>query len=87
MTELASRRDAGSARRVATWIARFQQRLFDRVHAGGDEFARQHAWATTTTERLGFGARTYRDPRFAQLATAIRPSPDDSGGRPDARAG
>jgi hypothetical protein len=51
-------------------ITRLQQRLSDRVHARGDAFAQQAGWTTTkTTGRLGFGARVYRDPRFAQRQT------------------
>ena len=49
------------------WIRRIQERLSDRVHTQGDAFAEQTGWTTTkTTGRLGFGARVYRDPRFAQ---------------------
>jgi hypothetical protein len=48
-------------------VRRIQHLLSDRVHAGGDAFAEQAGWATTqTTGRFGFGARVYRDPRFAQ---------------------
>jgi hypothetical protein len=48
-------------------ITRLQQRLSDRLHAKGDAYAQQAGWTTTTTTgRFGFGARVYRDPRFAQ---------------------
>jgi hypothetical protein len=60
-------------------ITRLQQRLADRLHAKGDAFAQQAGWTTTTTTgRLGFGARVYRDPRFAQrqaeAAKAVQPT-------------
>jgi hypothetical protein len=57
-------------------IARLQQRLSDRMHAKGDEFAQQAGWTTTTTTgRFGFGDRVYRDPRFGQRQTeASRPA-------------
>jgi len=48
-------------------IARIQERLSDRLHAGGDAFARQAGWTTRRKAgRFGFGARVYRDPRFDQ---------------------
>jgi len=35
------------------------------MHAAGDERARRHGWEVIeSTGRFGFGARTYRDPRF-----------------------
>jgi hypothetical protein len=73
MTEAATRRSTGSApRRLFGWVARFQQRLSDCVFAG-DAFARERGWEITkTTGRFGFGARTYRDPRFGQRAAAAR---------------
>jgi hypothetical protein len=50
---------------MPTWIGRRQRELSDRVHAAGDEYARQHGWEITkSTGRFGFGARSYRDPRF-----------------------
>ena len=62
-----------------SWITRVQQRLSDRVHAGGDAFARQAGWTTTRTAgRFGFGARVYRDPRFDLRRTETsrtRPTP------------
>jgi hypothetical protein len=49
----------------AGWIARFKRLLSDRVFASADAFARQHGWEITkTTTWSGFGARSYRDPRF-----------------------
>src|SRR5215472_12793037 len=42
-----------------------QRELSDRIHAAGDAAARQHGWAITKSSgALGFGARSYRDPRF-----------------------
>jgi hypothetical protein len=50
----------------AEWVARLLCQLSDRVFAGGDAFARENGWQITkTTGRFGFGARAYRDPRFA----------------------
>jgi hypothetical protein len=52
-----------------------QRRLSDRIFAGADDLAREHGWMITkTTGRFGFGARTYRDPRFDQRAAAIHSS-------------
>lgn len=46
-------------------IAAAQEQISDRVHASGDAFARTRGWTVSTgTGRLGFGTRTYRDPRF-----------------------
>ena len=89
MTQTATRRHTGSVpRRLAGWIARLQRQLSGRVFADGDAFAREHGWEiTTTTGRLGFGARRYRDPRFGQRAAAARQGPECTGGRPDARSG
>jgi hypothetical protein len=57
------------------WLRHIQERLSDRVHAGGDAFAEQAGWATTkTTGRFGFGTRTYRDPRFGQPKTGKSPA-------------
>jgi hypothetical protein len=65
MTETAARRRAGILARVLAWIERRQHELSDRVHAAGDECARQQGWEVTkSTGRFGFGARSYRDPRF-----------------------
>jgi hypothetical protein len=70
MTDTAAgQRAAGVTGRISAWIARLQQQLSDRLHANGDALARQRGWTiTTTTGRLGFGGRVYRDPRFDQLA-------------------
>lgn len=58
-------RRTGSLTRMSAWIGRRQRELSDRVHAAGDDRACQHGWEITrSTWRFGFGARTYRDPRF-----------------------
>ncbi len=65
ITETTSGRQAGIAIRIFAWVGHRQQELSDRVHAAGDAAARQYGWAITkNTGRLGFGARSYRDPRF-----------------------
>jgi hypothetical protein len=77
MTETATCRHVGSvARSLARWIARLHRQLSDCVFADGDAFAREHEWQITkTTGRFGFGARSYRDPRFGQRPAA---PPSDS---------
>jgi hypothetical protein len=51
--------------------------LSDRVFVGGDAFARENGWEITkTTGRVGFGARTYRDPRFGPRTAAARQRPE-----------
>ncbi len=74
MTETTARRRAdGMPGRLTVRVARLQRQLSDRAHADGDAFARQHGWTITrTTGRLGFGARTYRDPRFGQRPAGAR---------------
>jgi len=74
MTEITARRRAGGLPgRLAARVARLQRRLSDRVHADGDAFAREHGWTIATTSgRLGFGTRVYRDPRFGQRRAAAR---------------
>jgi len=63
----------GVTGRVSAWIAQLQRQLSDRLHADGDALARERGWTiTTTTGRLGFGGRVYRDPRFDQLAADAR---------------
>ena len=65
MTEITSRTRAGIAARSSGWVGLRQQELSNRVHAAGDAAARQHGWTVTaTTGWFGFGARSYRDPRF-----------------------
>jgi hypothetical protein len=66
MTETPARRLAGTVTRMHAWVGRRQRELSDWVHAAGDECARQHGWEITeSTGRFGFGARSYRDPRFS----------------------
>jgi hypothetical protein len=62
-TEIQRRR--GIAARIIVWVSARQRELSDRVHAAGDAAAGQHGWTVTAaTGRFGFGARSYRDPRF-----------------------
>jgi hypothetical protein len=64
ITDTASRRP-GIAIRFSVWVGHRQRELSDRIHAAGDAAARQDGWAITkSTGRLGFGMRSYRDPRF-----------------------
>jgi hypothetical protein len=87
ITQKASRRHPGHAfRRLAGWIARLQQQLAGLLFASRDAFAREHGWEITkTTGRSGFGARSYRDPRFAQSAV-VRQGQNAPGERFDARS-
>jgi hypothetical protein len=65
VTETTARRRTGIPALMSAWIGRRQRELSNRVHAAGDEGARQHGWEITkSTGRFGFGARSYRDPRF-----------------------
>jgi hypothetical protein len=86
MTQTATRRHASSVpRRLTGWIARLQRQLSDRIFADGDAFARVRGWEITKTAgRLGFGARSYRDPRFSQRPAAVRQGPECTGRRADA---
>jgi hypothetical protein len=55
----------GILARVSAWICRHQRELSIQVHAAGDKRARAYGWEITeSTGRFGFGARSYRDPRF-----------------------
>ena len=73
---------------LAGWIAGFKRLLSDRVFASGDAFARQHGWEITKTPTWsGFGARSYRDPRFGQRTTAVRQSAEYTGRGLDAGSG
>ena len=92
MTEITIRTRVGIAARISGWVGRRQQELSDRVHAAGDAAAWQHGWTVTEcTGRLGFAARSYRDPRFnnrrQQLARseqdAAMPSLRRRSGRPE----
>jgi hypothetical protein len=65
MTQITIHLWAGAVARASTWARSRQGGLSDRVHAAADERARRYGWQVTkSTERFGFGARTYRDPRF-----------------------
>jgi hypothetical protein len=67
MTYQAAAARRSPAARISAWIGRRQQELSDRVHVSGDKFAAEAGWTVTpSTGRFGFGARTYRDPRFDQ---------------------
>jgi hypothetical protein len=69
--------------RVAAWIGRQQEHLGDRIHAAGDALARDTGWTVTrSTGRLGFGSRTYRDPRFDQLRAQAQHEPGAGWGSP-----
>jgi hypothetical protein len=64
-TETLAPRRIGIPARMSAWLGRGQRELSDRVHAAGDDSAHQHGWEVTkSTGRFGFGARSYRDPRF-----------------------
>lgn len=55
----------------AEWAAWLLRQLSDRVFTDGDAFARENGWeVTTTTGWFGFGARSYRDPRFGPRTAA-----------------
>jgi hypothetical protein len=65
MTEITIHPQAGIVARISAWVRRRQGELSDRVHAAADERARRYGWEVLeSTGRPGFGARTYRDPRF-----------------------
>jgi hypothetical protein len=83
MTEIATgRRADGTRGRLASWAARLQRQLSDRMFTEDDASAREHGWTVTKTSgRFGFGARTYRDPRFDQRrAAAFRGEPPSRSG-------
>lgn len=64
-TEVTPGRPAMRRSRLLATLRRRQRHLSDRVHAAGDALAAGHGWTITqTTGTFGFGARTYRDPRF-----------------------
>jgi hypothetical protein len=65
MTQITIHPRAGVVARASAWVRRRQGELSDRVHAAADERARRYGWEVAgSTGRFGFGARTYRDPRF-----------------------
>jgi hypothetical protein len=57
-------------------MARLLRQLSDRVFAGGDAIAREKGWEITKTGRCGFGARSYRDPRFGPRTAAAHQDPE-----------
>ena len=62
---ITGRKRAGVLAWMFTWTGQCQRELSDRVHAAADKRAHQHGWEVTkSTGRFGFGARSYRDPRF-----------------------
>ena len=68
MADITRRQPVTGARRITVWIGRRQQVSSDRIHAASDAVARDAGWTVTpATGRLGFGGRTYRDPRFDQF--------------------
>lgn len=79
MTMTTRRKQAGTLARMSASIGQHQQELSDRVHAAADEHARQHGWEITkSTGRLGFGTRTYRDPRFNNRRQQLAVSQQDA---------
>jgi hypothetical protein len=65
VTKAAVRTRTGVATRISGWVRRCQHQLYARIHAAADDRARRYGWTVTeTTGRLGFAARSYRDPRF-----------------------
>jgi hypothetical protein len=78
-TKITARSRAGIPARMSAWIGWRQRDLSARVHAAGDERARQQGWEITkSTGRFGFGARTYRDPRFDDRRRQFLPPADGS---------
>jgi hypothetical protein len=65
VTDITTCTHAGIAARILAWALHYPHALSDQLHAAEDERARQYGWEITkSTGRLGFAARTYRDPRF-----------------------
>jgi hypothetical protein len=65
VTMITGQKRVGTLAWMSAWIGRCQRRLSDRMHAAEDEHARLQGWEVKkSTGRFGFGARTYRDPRF-----------------------
>jgi hypothetical protein len=84
MTETTIRRPSIGAR-ISAWVGCYQRELSARVHAAGDERARRHGWTVTeSTGPLGFGARSYRDPRFDDRRGRRLPGTDRSRSRSEA---
>lgn len=71
MTEYTGAVTVSVARRVADWISAQRRAISDHAHTSGDAYAGAQGWTVTaSTGRFGFGARTYRDPRFDTRAPA-----------------
>jgi hypothetical protein len=65
VTQTTIRTQVGIVARISACIRHYQHELSARVHAAGDEQARQRGWTVIATPgRFGFEARSYRDPRF-----------------------
>ncbi|GII88434.1 hypothetical protein Ssi03_64240 [Sphaerisporangium siamense] len=62
--------------RIKNYLARLLERADRAICAEPDERARKRGWTVT---RTGFGARSYRDPRFDRLRGAGGPGalPED----------
>lgn len=70
------------AARIISWIGRRQSELSNRIHAAGEAEARQNGWTVTkSTGRLGFGVRSYRDPRFDARCRQLTAGSARPGGR------
>jgi hypothetical protein len=95
ITMTTGRKRAGILAWTSAWIGRRQRELSDRLHAAADERASQHGWEVRkSTGQFGFGARTYRDPRFNDRcrqdspAGALRGQPRvGPGGHPERPSG
>lgn len=73
---------AGIAARMISWIGRRQSDLSGRIHTAGEEEARRNGWTVTkSTGRLGFGGRSYRDPRFDGRRRQLTAGPAQVHGR------
>jgi hypothetical protein len=87
LTETAACIRAGIPAQMPARIRQRQREMSDRVHAAGDDRACQHGWEVTkSTGRFGFGARSYRDPRFSdrQWQLGRRPTQGPIIGRKEA---
>src|SRR6516165_473582 len=74
MPQTAARRRLSVLTRIPTWVVRRLSEMSDRIYAAGDEYARHHGWEVTkSTGRFGFGARSYRDPRFGDQRWHLGP--------------
>jgi hypothetical protein len=77
MTETTIRARIGITGRLSVWIRRCQREVSTRIYTAGDDHARRYGWTVTeTTERFGFEARNYRDPRFNDRCGQLAPKAD-----------